>query len=121
MSIDTPRTDAAELVSSTGYVYATVTTEFARQLERELAESKRGLDCTRSHPHEDMSPICELHTRRARAENNEAVRGAELARMTKVAYELAVCVDVYHKLSGGQGTKARLALEELKAITGKEL
>jgi hypothetical protein len=33
----------------------------------------------------------------------------------EAAQELAICVDIYHKLAGGCGTKAQLALDQFRA------
>ena len=110
---DTPITDAAEWCPGCVGVddphRAVVDADIARQLERKISEHKRN------------HSACEFS---GAAIKQQSVRIDELeldlARMTKVAHELAECVDVYHKLAGGQTTKAKLAIEELKTITGRK-
>lgn len=48
--------------------------EKIKQQAQEIARLENGLGCTRSHPHEDMSQICELRTEVARLKNELSQR-----------------------------------------------
>ncbi len=75
----TPLTDAilaACCAEGSDYDKAMGLIDSHKKLERtcnQLREQLASLGCTRSHPHENMSPICELKTELARANNQLAI------------------------------------------------
>lgn len=58
--------------------------QLAGWLEELAATRKQLSGCTRSHPHENMSPMCELRTEIARLNNQLAHKDAELSDLCKL-------------------------------------
>lgn len=68
------------------------------ELRAELAATRKQLSgCTRSHPHENMSPMCELRTEIARLNNQLAHKDAELSDLRKL-------LETPERNDGGYGT-----------------
>lgn len=80
------------------------------ELERERDELRAELgkiECSRSHPHENMGPVCELKTQMAKVVNEAAHLRAENERLREAATALGVMPDgicfCSKNRSGGRG------------------